>query len=124
MTYSLTIYITNNCFFFTWKKGAGTPYRRVPSQKSPDYRPIPCTQYHDILSFPSFFYPTSFPPNQSHLSSLIPFNLVHFHPIPYIPMHSNLISSIQSHSFNLIHRRRTGAEFGGRKTISQTKISE
>src|SRR6218665_3119730 len=74
--------------------------------------------------FHPFFYPTSFPPNQSHLSSLIPFNLVHFHPIPYIPMHSNLISSIQSHPFNLIHRRRTGAEFGGRKTISQTKISE
>jgi len=22
-------------FFFTWKKGAGTPYQRVPSQKCP-----------------------------------------------------------------------------------------
>jgi len=31
-------------FFFTLKKGAGTPYRRVPSQKSPG------VLYHQIIS--------------------------------------------------------------------------
>src|SRR6218665_2009972 len=51
MTYSLTIYITNNCFFFTWKKGAGTPYRRVPSQKKPclglTHREYPQTNWNN-----------------------------------------------------------------------------
>src|SRR6218665_2167782 len=35
MTYSLIIYITNNFFSLLGKKGASTPYRCVPSQKSP-----------------------------------------------------------------------------------------
>ena len=34
ITYSLVIYITNNLFSLLGKKGAGTPYGRVSSQKA------------------------------------------------------------------------------------------